>query len=83
MDWKPFLQNKWLVMLAVLGVVLAAVTIGIRRQERAASLGHRPAGLSAGLARRILGLHVLSAARPHGLAADPTEDNHPIKETTR
>ncbi|MCL6453194.1 MAG: hypothetical protein K6T78_06130 [Alicyclobacillus sp.] len=22
MDWKPFLQNKWLVMLAVLGVVL-------------------------------------------------------------
>lgn len=69
--------------LAVLGVVFAAVTIGIRRQERAASLGHRPASLSASVARRVLGLHVLGSAKPHGLADDPSEDNRPIKETTR
>jgi hypothetical protein len=65
--------------LAVLGVVFAAVTIGIHRQDRAASLGHRPAGLSAGLARRVLGLHVRTPARPD----DRTEDPHRVKETTQ
>jgi hypothetical protein len=69
--------------LAVLGIVFAAVTIGIRRQERAASLGHRPTSLSAILARRILGLYVRTPAGPHGPAGHHTEDTHPAKETTR
>ncbi len=68
--------------LAVLGAVLAAVTIGVHRQDRAASLGHRPAGLSAGLARRVLGLHVRIPARPDGPADDRTEDPHRAKERT-
>lgn len=68
--------------LAVLGAVFAAVTIGIRRQERAASLGHRPAGLSAGLARRVLGLYVRTPVRPYRLADDHTEDPHRAKERT-
>jgi len=64
--------------MTVLGLLLIAVTIGIHRQEHAASLGHRPASLSAALARRVLGLH---APRPF----DPphrTEDAHHAKETT-
>jgi hypothetical protein len=69
--------------LAVLGIVFAAVTVGIRRQERAASLGHRPTSLSASLARRILGLYVRTPVWPHDLTDDHTEDTHPAKETTR
>ena len=41
--------------LTVIALVLIAVTIGIHRQEHAASIGHRPASLSAALARRIAG----------------------------
>jgi len=63
--------------LAVLGVVFAVVTVGIHRQDRAASLGHR-AGFSAGLARRVLGLHVRTPARPD----DRTEDPQRAKERT-
>jgi hypothetical protein len=66
------------VVLTVLGILLIAVTIGIHRQEHAASLGHRPAGLSAALARHVVGLH---APGPHDPAH--TEDTHPAKETTR
>jgi hypothetical protein len=62
---------------------LAAVTIGIRRQERAASLGHQPGSLSATLARRILGLYVRTPVWPHDLTDDHTEDTHQAKETTR
>ena len=65
--------------LTVLGILLTAVTIGIHRQEHAASLGHRPVGLSAALARRVLGLH---APRPND-PAHRIEDTHPAKETTR
>ncbi len=68
--------------LAVLGVVFVAVTIGIHRQERAASFGHRPASVSASLARRFLGLHVRTPDGPRGLSDDHTEDTHPAKETT-
>ncbi len=69
--------------LAILGTLFAAVMIGIHRQERAASLGHRPASLSATLARRILGLYVRTPVWPHGLADGHTEDTHSTKETTR
>jgi hypothetical protein len=36
---------------------LALLRIGIARQERASSLTAKPRGLSAALARRVLGLH--------------------------
>ena len=65
-------------VLTVLGILLAAVTIGIHRQEHAASLGHRPTSISAALARRILGLH---APRPYD-SAHRTDETHPAKETT-
>ena len=65
--------------ITLLALVLIAVTIGIHRQEHAASIGHRPASLSAALARRILGLHTPGARTP-----DPqhTEDTCAEKETT-
>jgi hypothetical protein len=59
-------------------LVLVSLTIGIHRQEHATSLAHRPASLSAALARRILGLHTPGPPDP-----DRTDDNHPAKETTR
>jgi hypothetical protein len=65
--------------LTVLALMLIAVTIGIHRQERAASIGHRPAGLSAAIARRILGLHTPGARRPD---VHHTEDTRSAKETT-
>jgi hypothetical protein len=65
--------------LAALGILLLAIMIGIHRQERAASLGHRPASLSAALARRILGLH---APDPYDPATHHTENTRP-KETRR
>ncbi len=40
---------------ALIELTLIAVTIGIHRQEHAASIGHRPASLSAALACRIAG----------------------------
>ena len=64
----------------LLALVLIAVTIGIHRQERAASIGHRPASLSATLARRILGLHTPSARRPDVHHTD--DDTCSAKETT-
>lgn len=65
--------------LTILGILLTAVTIGIHRQERAASLGHRPTSLSATLARQVLGLHAPRRDDP----AHRTEDTHSAKETTR
>jgi hypothetical protein len=50
--------------ITLLGLALIAVTVGIHRQEHAASIGHRPASLSATLTRRILGLHTPGADRP-------------------
>ena len=65
--------------ITLLALVLIAVTIGIHRQEHAASIGHRPASLSATLARRILGLHTPDARRPD---VHHTEDTCSAKETT-
>ena len=64
--------------LAVLGLVLAAVIIGVHCQERAASLGHRPASLSASLARRVLGLHV--RAPDEATAVRSPRRRHPYSE---
>ena len=66
--------------LTILGLLLIAVTIGIHRQERAASLGHRPASLSAALARRILGLHAPGAhdPSPSHRRHPPSEGDHPM-----
>lgn len=69
--------------LALFGAVFVAVTIGIRRQDRAASLGHRPAGFSAGLARRVLGLYVRTPSRPYGLADDHNDPHRAKERTTR
>jgi hypothetical protein len=63
-----------------LALVLVSLTIGIHRQEHAASLTHRPASLSAALARRILGLHTPGPPDP---VPNRTDDNCPAKETTR
>ncbi len=65
--------------LTVIALVLIAVTIGIHRQEHSASIDHRPASLSAALARRILGLHTPNARRPDVHRA---EDTYAEKETT-
>ncbi|MGA2831327.1 MAG: hypothetical protein ABSF03_35060 [Streptosporangiaceae bacterium] len=65
--------------ITLLALVLIAVTIGIHRQEHAASIGHQPASLSATLARRILGLHTPDARRPD---VHPTEDTCLAKATT-
>ena len=64
----------------VLALMLVSLVIGIRQQERAASITHRPVGLSAALARRILGLHtpVPPDLRPHR-----TDDSNAAKEKTR
>lgn len=64
--------------ITLLALVLIAVTIGIHRQEHAASIGHRPASLSAALARRILGLHTPGAGRPD---VQHTDDTYAEKET--
>jgi hypothetical protein len=67
------------VSITLLALVLIAVTIGIHRQEHAASIGHRPVSRSAALARRILGLHTSGACGPD---VHPTEDTCLAKETT-
>lgn len=61
-------------------LVLVSLTIGIHRQEHAASLKHRPASISAALARRILGLHTPGPPDPD---RRQTDDSQPAKETTR
>ena len=48
-------------------ILLALLRAGIRRQERAASLASAPRGLTAALARRVLGLY----------ASQPTESGNP------
>lgn len=58
-----------IVTLAALLVVLVVLRAGIRRQERAACLTCRPAGLSTAIARRVLSLHTRTPAhtcRPAG-----------------
>jgi heme A synthase len=45
-------------------ILLALLTAGIRRQERAASLASEPRGLSAAIARRVLGLYASAPAEP-------------------
>jgi hypothetical protein len=69
--------------LAVLGLVLAALIIGVHCQERAASLGHRPASLSASVARCVLGLHMRAPDEANGPSARHVEDTPTPKETTR
>ncbi len=53
-----------LILTAVIVFVipLAVLRIGIRRLDRAASLTCQPPGLSAALARRVLGLHARKPA---------------------
>ena len=63
-----------------LALVLVSLTIGIHRQEHAASLTQRPASLSVALARRVLGLHTPAPPDPDPQRID---DSYPAKETTR
>ena len=54
-------------LLAATVILLALLRAGIRRQERATSLASEPRGLSAAIARRVLGLY----------ASQPTEIGNP------
>jgi hypothetical protein len=69
-------------LLIVTMTLLALLRAGIRRQERATSLASEPRGLSAAVARRVLGLYASqpteignleAASRPDRLIADGEE----------
>lgn len=60
--------------ITLVALVLIVVTVGIHRQEHAASLTHRPRSLSAALARRVLGLHTPG---PHDRAGRPNKEDAP------
>jgi hypothetical protein len=57
----PYLIALALAGIAVLTVPLAAVAVGIHRQEHAPSLADRPAGVTAALTGRLLALHAAPA----------------------
>ena len=65
---EAILAGLVLILIIVFVIPLAVLRAGIRRQERAASLTCQPAGLSAALARRVLGLHALKPADTSGVA---------------
>jgi hypothetical protein len=50
-------------LIAALGVLLAIVRTGVRRQERSRCLACQPPGLAAALTRRITGLSVRGPIR--------------------
>jgi hypothetical protein len=56
-----------IVLLITIVILLALLRAGIRRQERAASLASEPCGLTAAIARRVLGLY----------ASQPAESGNP------
>ena len=71
-----------IVLLTATVILLALLRAGIRRQERATSLASEPCGLSAAIARRVLGLYASqpteignpeAASRPDQLIAAGTE----------
>ena len=64
---ETLLAGLGLVLIIVIVVPLAVLRAGIRRQDRG-SLTRRPPGLSASLARRVLGLH---ASLPGREPTDP------------
>ena len=72
---ETILAGLGLVLIIVIVVPLAVLRAGIRRQDRG-SLTRRPPGLSASLARRVLGLH---ASLPGAEPADP--DSQPEDES--
>ncbi len=50
----------------IVGVGFVAVLVGIRREDKAMSLGAAPSGMSASLARRVTGCHVRGHAPTRG-----------------
>ncbi len=54
---EPILIGLGVIAIVVFVIPLAVLRAGIRRLDRAASLTCQPPGLSAALARRVLGLH--------------------------
>jgi hypothetical protein len=68
------LAGLGLALIIVIAVPLAVLRAGIHRQDRV-SLTSRPPGLSAALARRVLGLHAsLPGAAPAGPNREPERD---------
>jgi hypothetical protein len=63
-----------LTMIIFFGVPLAILRAGIRQQKRAGSLDCQPPGISAALARRVLGLHAHLAAPPARYASRTRPD---------
>ena len=64
--------------------VFVLVLIGARREHPTSRLSIRPTGALAGLARRVVGLHVrraVSADAPHD--APDTSGKHPAEKVTR
>ena len=61
-------------ILAAAVILLALLRAGIRHQERAASLASEPCGLSAAIARRVLGLYASAPAEPGDPAATGCQD---------
>lgn len=55
-------------------IMLALLRAGIRRQERATSLASQPRGLSAAIARRVLGLYASTPAESGNAAATDGPD---------
>lgn len=49
-------------LIGVPALLLAIVSAGIHRQERAACLASRPPGICAAVARRVLGLYAVNPA---------------------
>ena len=72
---ETLLAGSGLVLIIIIVLPLALLRAGIRRQDRG-SLTRRPPGLSASLARRVLGLH---ASLPGPEPADP--DSQPEDES--
>ena len=64
---ETILVGSSLALIIVIVLPLVVLRVGIRRQDRG-SLTSRPSGLSAALARRVLGLH---ASLPSAESADP------------
>lgn len=62
-------------LFAVTVILLALLRAGIRRQERAASLASQPHGLSAAIARRVLGLYASKPAEPGTPSATDCPDH--------
>jgi hypothetical protein len=72
---EAILAGLGLVLIIVIVLPLIVLRAGIRRQDRG-SLTRRPPGLSAAIARRVLGLHAsLPGAEPADQDSQPEDES--------